>query len=82
MLQVLSIKLIPFTSIPEMKAILRQSFQERFNIVAGVGHLHPLVMLPCPECGSEGEWSADENRSHSTTIVCSNQTFKAEGKEK
>ena len=81
-LQVLSRKGIPFSTTSKMKEVLRQSFQERFAIVDGVGHLHPQHMLPCSECGSEGEWSADEVRSHLTTIVCSNQVFKAEGKER
>lgn len=82
MLPVISRKRIPFTSTPEMKTVLRQSFQERFSIISGVAHLHPLVTQVCPECGIEGQWSAEEYRSHMTTIVCSNQTFKAEGKEK
>ena len=81
MLQVLSRKSIPFTSTPEMKTVLRQSFQDRFDIIAGVGHLHPPTMLPCPVCGEEGQWSPEEHRSHLTTIVCSNQVFKAEGKQ-
>ena len=80
-LQVLSRKGIPFSTTSKMK-ILRQSFQERFAIVDGAGHLHSQDMLPCPECGSEREWSADKVRSHLTTIIRSNQVFKAEGKEK
>ena len=80
-LQVLSRESIPFTITPEMKAVLRQSFQDRFDIIAGVGHLHPATMFPCPVCGEEGQWSPEEHRSHSTTIVCSNQVFKAEGKQ-
>ena len=35
MLQVLSRKSIPFTSTPDMKTVLRQSFQDRFDIIAG-----------------------------------------------
>ena len=80
-LQVLSRKSIPFTTTPEMKAVLRQSFQDRFDVIGGVGHLHPATMLPCPVCGEEGQWSPEEHRSHSTTIVCSTQVFKAEGKQ-
>ena len=82
MLPVLSRGGIPFINTPEMKAVLKQSFQERFNIISGVAHLHPLVLQACPECGSEGQWSMEEHRSHATTIVCSNQIFKGEGKVK
>ena len=78
----LSKKKIPFTITPEMKAILRQSYEQRFDIKKEVGHLHPTTMLPCSVCGAEGQWSDEEHTSHSTTIVCSNQIFKAQGIEK
>ena len=70
---------IPFLTTSEMKAIMRQSYVHRFNLNDGVGHLHPTTALPCPVCGVEGEWSEEESWSHSTTIVCYNQVFPAEG---
>ena len=82
MLLTLSKKRIPFTITPEMKAILRLSYEQRFDIKEGVGHLHPTTMLPCSVCGAEGQWSDEEHTSHSTTIVCSNLIFKAQGIEK
>ena len=78
-LQILSKQRIPFLTTSEMKAIMRQSYVHRFNLNDGVGHLHPTTALPCPVCCVEGEWSEEESWSHSTTIVCYNQVFPAEG---
>lgn len=80
MLPVISNKSIPFVMTSEMKCILRQSFEERFNILAGVGHIHPSTSHPCSVCGEEGQWSEEEYWSHTTSIVCSNRVFKVEGK--
>ena len=81
MLPVVSNRSISFVTTPEMKTVLRQSLEQRFNIVEGIGHLHPCTTHPCSECGEEGQWSEEEYWSHTTSIVCSNQVFKAEGKQ-
>ena len=79
-LPVISNRSISFATTPEMKTVLRESFEHRFDVVEGVGHLHPSTTQPCSVCGEEGQWSEEEYWSHSTTIVCTNQVFKAEGK--
>lgn len=79
-LSVVSNRSISFVTTSE--TVLRQSLEQRFNIVEGVGHLRPSTTHPCSVCGEDGQWSEEEYWSHKTSIVCSNQVFKAEGKQR